>query len=648
MSSENNSDFTGEDTCLPRSKLAFDFRVVERPIYKPNSGPPLQPISLIPPHELKGIILDCFPYPKPNDPSHFLVGYEQEPHNRIIVHPNNIRNYVSEYTLENWEHERSTAEENRLIKELQPRLIASEKARVLRELKKAGKSRDDLKEEDAEQYQALGMPKKRGRPKSMASVFKPAPKPVSDQPSGRRGPGRPRKVVSVQVVSPATSHPHRPSLSQPSLSQPSLSQSFAKAPRAILEHTIADSTSEDEDEDTDSALDDQLSHEATHTSTTSRNFSAILKVTSPAVQRSSQGHLNKTPVQSPQKYKSFKMSPHDRPKKAAILPGMSVNAYPYDNLNSNASNNKKSMKVDKGSSTQNQSPASLQLPILSSGEHSTGRTFHGTSQKPQSKIVDYFKDSGTKTPASKTLGVSRDYEPSSSLKRKSSPFIGREGESSGKSRSKTRRLGKGSNEFYDAEYKGTSKKKSGSPIIENYETSFEPSLSAQRGSDAFNLRSSRSRSRRLESSPNNKIGLEDKDEDAIEDKDEDVIEDMDQDMDQDMDEDGEEEKDSKEAFGGEPPKWHIKTILDHKYERNDSVNKQELWYLVDWEGDWDPTWEPANGISEEAVDEYIASRQAQGLGNLSVSIDAIDIGAIGDSLSRGDDLERSIEDDGYS
>ncbi|KAF7893343.1 uncharacterized protein EAF02_000881 [Botrytis sinoallii] len=632
MSSENNSDFTGEDTCLPRSKLAFDFRVVERPIYKPNSGPPLQSISLIPPHELKGIILDCFPYPKPNDPSHFLVGYEREPHNRIIIHPNNIRNYVSEYTLENWEHERSTAEENRLIKELQPRLIASEKARVLRELKKAGKSRDDLREEDAEQYQALGMPKKRGRPKSMASVFKPAPKPVSDQPSGKRGPGRPRKVVSVQVVSPTISHPHRPSLSQPSLSQPSLSQSFAKAPRAMLEHTIADSASEEEDEDTDLALDDQHNQGATHISNTAMNSSTILRVTSPATERSSQGQVNKTPIQSPQKYKSFKMSPHDRPKKAAILPGMSVDAYPYDNLKANASNNKKSIKLDKGSSTQNQSPASLQLPLLSSGEQSTGRTFQGTSQKPQSKIVDYFKDSGTKIPASKTLDVNRNYEPSSSLKRKSSPFIGREGESSGKSRSKTRRLGKGSDDYYDAEYKGASKKRSGSPTIENCETSFEPRSSARRGSDALNLRSSRSRSRRLESSPGNRMELEDENEDAIED----------------MDEDEDEQKDSQEAFGGKPPTWDIKSILDHKYEWNDGDNKQELWYLVDWKGDWNPTWEPANGISEGAVDDYIASRQAQGLGNLSVSIDAIDIGGNGNSLSRGDDLECSIEDDEYS
>ncbi|KAF7906815.1 hypothetical protein EAF00_001093 [Botryotinia globosa] len=636
MSSENNSDFTGEDTCLPRSRLAFDFRVVERPIYKPNSGPPLQPISLIPPHELRGIILDCFPYPKPNDPSHFLVGYEQEPHNRIIIHPNNIRNYVSEYTLENWEHERSTAEENRLIKELQPRLIASEKARVLRELKKAGKSRDDLREEDAEQYQALGMPKKRGRPKSMASVFKPAPKPVSDQPSGKRGPGRPRKVVSIQVVSPTTSHPHRPSLSQPSLSQPSLSQSFAKAPRAMLEHTIADSASEEEDEDTDLAPDDQFNQEETHLSNTAMNSSIILRVTSPTTQLSIQGRVNKTPIQSPQKYKSFKMSPHDRPKKAPILPGMSVNAYPYDNLKANTSNNKKSKKVGKGSSTQNQPLENLQLPILSSGEQSTGRTSQGTGQKPQSKIVDYFKDSGTKTSASKTLDANRSYEPSSSLKRKSSPFIGREGESSGKSRSKTRKLGKGSNKYYDAEYKEASKKMSGSATIEKDETSFEPRSSARRGSDAFKFRSSRSRSRRLGSSPGNRRDLEDENEDVTEDVD--AIEDMDEG----------EQKDLREALGGEPATWDVKSILDHKYEWNDGDNKQELWYLVDWEGGWNPTWEPANGISEGAADEYIASRQAQGLGNLSVSIDAIDIGGNGDSLSRGDDLEYSIEDDGYS
>ncbi|KAA8577201.1 hypothetical protein MFRU_021g00880 [Monilinia fructicola] len=625
MSSEYNSDFAGDDTNLSKkSILAFDFKVVERPIYIPNSGPPLQPISLIPPHTLKGIILDCFPYPKSKDPSHFLVGYEKEPHNRLIVHPDNIRNYVSEYTLENWEHERSTAEENRAIKELQPRLLAAERARVLRELKKAGLSRDVLKGEDAELYQTLGMPKKRGRPpKSMASVFKPAPKPLPISAGGKRGPGRPRKVVEVHVTSPTLSHHHQPSLSQPSLSQPSLSQAFSTASRAMAEHAIASSGSEGEDDDTDLALHLQINNEGNPGSSSTLNSSTALKASNPSGRIRVSEPIHKTHMQSPQKSKPFKKSPHNRPRRAPILPGMSVDEYQYDRLNIDAYNKNKSMRNEKNSTIQQQQhPASTQqLPAPSMGnvEKSTDHIFHGTNLRQQGKIFDYFNKSDSKSPAPKTVEANRHVPPVSNLKRKSFPSSGREGKSNGKSRSKNRRF-KNSDDYLDADYKEPSKKAFESAINDR-SSRFDVTSSVRLGSDAFNLRNSRSRSRRL-GSP----------EDEVEDEDEGI-------------EEGKRERDLEEDFVNEPPVWAVKGILDHKYQWNQNHDKQELWYFVDWEGDWDPSWEPATLVSKTAIDGYVASRQARGLGNLYLSVNAMDIGGNGNELSRGNDLERSVEYD---
>ncbi|ESZ96279.1 hypothetical protein SBOR_3334 [Sclerotinia borealis F-4128] len=530
MASENSSDFTGNDTNLSKSILAFDFRVVERPIYKSNSGPPLQTISLIPPHKLNGIILDYFPYPKRKDPSHFLVGYEKEPHNQLVIHPNNIRNYVSEYSLENWEHERSTAEEKRAIEELQPRLKVAERARVLRELKRAGLSRDVLKGDNAEQYHALGMPKKRGRPpKSMASLLKPVPKPLPDLPGGKRRPGRPRKEVEVHVTLPSSSHHHQPSLSQPSLSQPSLSQSFSTAPRAMLEHAIPDSESEEdeeeeEDDDTDLALDLQLNTQVNQLSSSVMNSPIVPKTSSPVMNASSQYHINKTPVQSPQKNKHYRKSPHNRSQRAPILPGMSVDAYPYSKANIDSYNENKSIRKDVSSSIHNQFSSSLQhLPISSveNGKQPTDRASHGTTQRPQPKIHDYFKDFGTKSPTPKKGEASRHDQLASSLKRKPSSLLGREVESSGKSQNKNRRLGKDPDDYLDADYKEGSSKRGTALTMKNRAPSFVSSPAARRGNNVFNLRNSRSRSRQPDSFPDEvKEGKEDVDEGGNESKNE--------------------------------------------------------------------------------------------------------------------------------
>lgn len=606
MSSENNSDFTGDDTKLPASKLAFDFEVPLRPVYIPNSGPPLQPISLVPSHKLKGIILDCFDYPKPKNTSHFFVGYEGEPHNRIIVHPDDIRNYVSEYTYENWEHERSTAEEQRKVEELQPSLLASERAKLLRALRKAGLSRDKLEGESAEQLKALGMPKKRGRPaKSMASVFKPAPKPVPDLPGGRRGPGRPRKVVEVPVASPSFSHHNQPSLAQPSISQPSLSQSFSNSSRAILENAMANLPSEEEDDDSDLSVDLQLNKEAHSGSSSVLNLPTVLKHSGLIIDRA-----HKTPSLSPRKSKHIKKSPHNRQRSAPILPGMSIDAYPYKNSNAPTSNQNKSGKKNTTTSVQGKHPA---VTSAQNGESSTANQTVKAAPRSQGKIVDYFKDLDMKSPAPRTEEVKQPRKSEPSLKRKSSPSSERDEELNGRPQSKTRRLGKKSDEYLDADYKGPSKKG-----VEKAVNSHAPSFDySPRASGASNLRSSRSR--RPESSPDHK----------------DVVKGNDK---------GDEE-DPEEEYDNGASIWAVKSILNHKYQWDEHHFQQVLWYLVDWEGGWDPSWEPAKLVTKEAIDEYIASRKTKGLDDLSVSIDAIDIGGNNNEFTRGVDLERSIEID---
>ncbi|KAK0126514.1 hypothetical protein ONS95_008110 [Cadophora gregata] len=79
----------------------FDFVVAERPKYIPNSGPPLAPISIMPDDENDGIIVASF---EVNHLPRYVVSYTEAPYLRISVAPENILNYVSRYTLEQFEY----------------------------------------------------------------------------------------------------------------------------------------------------------------------------------------------------------------------------------------------------------------------------------------------------------------------------------------------------------------------------------------------------------------------------------------------------------------------------------------------------------------------------------------------------------------
>jgi len=75
-----------------RKKAFFDFVVAQRPVYIPNSGPPLEPISIMPAHDKDSIIVDTLQL----DGAHvYVVSYEDNPHLRVSVKPENIREWGS-------------------------------------------------------------------------------------------------------------------------------------------------------------------------------------------------------------------------------------------------------------------------------------------------------------------------------------------------------------------------------------------------------------------------------------------------------------------------------------------------------------------------------------------------------------------------
>lgn len=123
MSPNNISSLNG----LPyRDESYFDFVVAERPTYIPGTGPPLAPISVLPPHDKDGIIIEKTFIQKE---LRYIVGYEDNPHLKVCVRPDRILDWVSSRTLETWESEDyAQKEKEREAIEL-PAILAREAAK---------------------------------------------------------------------------------------------------------------------------------------------------------------------------------------------------------------------------------------------------------------------------------------------------------------------------------------------------------------------------------------------------------------------------------------------------------------------------------------------------------------------------------------
>jgi hypothetical protein len=215
----------------------FDFVVAERPKYIPNSGPPLAPISIMPAHDKDGIILDKI---QPSGQALYVVGYEDKPHLRIAVKPQNILNWVSARTFFDYDYEQSQIQE-RLREEIElPIILAKEERRRRKEEKKVEReSRGIVDGRKRKRTLDLELPRKMGRTRINKAVLLPMAPPSG--PGGRNQPPQ----EEVVFTSPRSQHSQQPSLSTPV--------------RGLAERITADSDTEDEDSlATELALERQL------------------------------------------------------------------------------------------------------------------------------------------------------------------------------------------------------------------------------------------------------------------------------------------------------------------------------------------------------------------------------------------------------
>lgn len=233
----------------------FDFVVAEPlPKYIPGSGPPLAPISVLPPDDIDGFIIERSLV---EGQLRYLVGYNDRPQLKVTVRAQNILDWVSSRTFEQWEsdeYERLQREREKI--EL-PAIIAKDKARRKRLEKisraSAGPKTDGRKKRgiravdgsrEREEVENGSGKKRRGRP-PRSTTSTPNNGPVAPGPgSGRNQPAEPQTFVSPRRVSQA---------SQPSLSTPNHGRDLADL--VVLD---TDDSGDDDSDDINQALAAQL------------------------------------------------------------------------------------------------------------------------------------------------------------------------------------------------------------------------------------------------------------------------------------------------------------------------------------------------------------------------------------------------------
>ncbi|EKD15492.1 uncharacterized protein L3040_009180 [Drepanopeziza brunnea f. sp. 'multigermtubi'] len=207
----------------------LDFVVAERPRYIPGSGPPLAPISIMPAHTTNktGIIIYHFQH---EFHPRYVVSYVDKPQLRISVAPENILNWVSAKTFEEYEWKRS---------------------------QELDRSKPRSKHDPAQQDFA---PRDDGEPKQKGKPGRKRKHEIDDEPnvtgntgtskglmrqSSRAGPRKP-----IDQNEPALTSPQRPTLTSHS------------AQRGLADMADSEESSDDEDDEvsTDVAIEAQLHH----------------------------------------------------------------------------------------------------------------------------------------------------------------------------------------------------------------------------------------------------------------------------------------------------------------------------------------------------------------------------------------------------
>ncbi|RDL40043.1 uncharacterized protein BP5553_00022 [Venustampulla echinocandica] len=182
----------------------FDFVVAERPKYIPNSGPPLAPISGMPIHDKDAIILEKVE--SYGAPFFYLVGYEAKPQLRVGVKPQNILDWVSPRTFENFELEISRLRDTKRRKSTD-----SEGQNQRRKNVSTTKPSQSTKPTTGKKRKRQTLDDRTPRPRPTRSESVPLVAAIA-------GPTRRRKPVADQPLfaSPTTSHKSKgPSLTTP-------------------------------------------------------------------------------------------------------------------------------------------------------------------------------------------------------------------------------------------------------------------------------------------------------------------------------------------------------------------------------------------------------------------------------------------------
>ena len=224
----------------PPEGAYFDFVVAERPIYIPGSGPPLAPITIMPPHDKKGIIIDEMRLGDSKDSWRYIVTYDNEPTLRMSIKPERILNYVSARTYEKYMADKE-AMANLSAKDLR-RLQRKQEKPFLSRPAKRGRKRQHV---DATEEETAGSELSNPR-------AGPAQSPVVHQPGSA---GRKRKLEGPEE--PTLVSPHSQRSRMPSFSSPSKQRGLAE---------LVPSESEEENDDTlntEAALQRQLNEDET-------------------------------------------------------------------------------------------------------------------------------------------------------------------------------------------------------------------------------------------------------------------------------------------------------------------------------------------------------------------------------------------------
>jgi hypothetical protein len=142
----------------------------------------------------------------------YIVTYEEHPYLRVSVKPQNILDWVSPRTLENWEFAKTQAEDKKLRDELLPKIAARERRRRLKEQggsMKASRVKEAQQGTKSRKRKRTPSPKRQIRTKSLSA----SGMGMSDMapPSGS---SRRRKQVDEEEQA-VHNAPRRPSLSTP-------------------------------------------------------------------------------------------------------------------------------------------------------------------------------------------------------------------------------------------------------------------------------------------------------------------------------------------------------------------------------------------------------------------------------------------------